>query len=395
MALEIEWLVHLLSFLMNDVKKDVKQKATDAMNAVAQCSGNKDLEKFASTIVKAQEAAKNVPDCVEELAGCIFVQNVEAPALAVLTPVLVRGLKERNEGTQRRCCVTVDNMCKLIDDYREGEPLLAEVRRLVDKAAESISDPDAREMAEKASKSIAKMADAGIFIEQDFKTYATKGGISCEDLNEDEFKFCSKAAYQLVKAKKPSKAGEAFAVFGFDAAACESMIEAMSNSGAAEEVEFIDDDAESPDLYKGSFSLAYGTVTLLRETKLHLKKNKFYGLLGPTNCGKTTMMRAISQEKVEGFPRRDELITIFVEHDIHETEIEPPSEEWPTGKLNIDLCGWEFVVHTCNNLYKKDPPVTEEIVQKTLGEIGFKNKDKGINLKAAADMCNPITTYSG
>jgi len=32
---------------------------------------------------------------------------------------------------------------------------------------------------------------------------------------------------------------------------------------------------------------------------------------------------------------------------------------------------------------------------KTLGEIGFKNKDKGINMAAAADMCNPITTYSG
>merc|ERR1712193_229938 len=37
----------------------------------------------------------------------------------------------------------------------------------------------------------------------------------------------------------------------------------------------------------------------------------------------------------------------------------------------------------------------EEIVLKTLGEIGFKNKDKGVNLTAAADMNNPITTYSG
>merc|ERR1719238_925733 len=147
LALEIEWLVHPLSILMNDIKKDVKDKAKRAMSAVASCSGNKDLEKFGACIVKAQEAAKNVPDCVEELAGCIFVQNVEAPALAVLTPVLVRGLNERNEGTKRRCCVIVDNMCKLIDDPREGKPLLAEVRDLVAKAVDAISDPDAREMA--------------------------------------------------------------------------------------------------------------------------------------------------------------------------------------------------------------------------------------------------------
>merc|ERR1719375_2636367 len=207
--------------------------------------------------------------------------------------------------------------------------------------------------------------------------------------------YCSKAAFQLVRAKASSKAGTAFAPLGFDAQACSSMIDSMSNCDAAEEIEFIDDDAESADLYKGSFSLAYGTVTLLRETKLHLKKNKFYGLLGATNCGKTTLMRAISQEKVEGFPKRDELVTIFVEHDVHEEQIEPPSKEWPTGKLNIDLCGWQFVVHTCNNLYKKDPPISEEVVLKTLGEIGFKNKERGVNVTAAADMNNPITTYSG
>merc|ERR1711981_1052967 len=50
---------------------------------------------------------------------------------------------------------------------------------------------------------------------------------------------------------------------------------------------------------------------------------------------------------------------------------------------------------TCNNIYKKDPPVTEEVVLQTLGEIGFKNKERGVNLTAAADMNNPITTYSG
>merc|ERR1719183_1728012 len=161
------------------------------------------------------------------------------------------------------------------------------------------------------------------------------------------------------------------------------MIESMITVGVAEEIEFVDDDAAAPDLYKGSFSLAYGTITLLRETKLHLKKHKFYGLLGPTNCGKTTLMRAISQEKGEGFLKRDELVTIFVEHDVHETEIEPPSKEWPTGKMNIDLCGWEFVVHTCNVHYGKTPAISEETALKALGDVGFKNLKTGVNTKAA------------
>ena len=174
LALEIEWLVHPLSILMNDIKKEVMEKAAAAMTAVAACSGNQDLEKFSATIVKAQKSAKNVTECVEELAGCIFVQNVEGPALAVLTPVLIRGLNSRHEPTMRRCCVIVDNMCKLIDDLREGSPLLAEVRHLVLKASEAMSDPDSREMAEKATHSINKLADAVPFIEQDFKAHAAK-----------------------------------------------------------------------------------------------------------------------------------------------------------------------------------------------------------------------------
>jgi len=214
-------------------------------------------------------------------------------------------------------------------------------------------------------------------------------------LSADELAYASDAAFQLVKAKKPNQAAEAFAVFGWKADACVSFVTAMCEAGKDKEAEFVDDDAASPDLYKGSFSLAYGTITLLRETRLHLKKNKFYGLLGPTNCGKTTLMRAISQEKVEGFPKRDELVTIFVEHDVHETEIEPPSKEWPTGKMNIDLNGWQFVLHTCNVYFKKQPPIEEAVVLKTLGEIGFKSKSLGVNMRAAADMDNPITTYSG
>jgi len=253
MALEIEWCTHSLSILMNDIKKEVCAKAKTAMVNVSQCSGNKDLEKFTGTIIKAQESAKNVTECVEELAGCIFVQNVEAPALAVIAPVLVRGLNERTETTKRRCCVIIDNMCKLIDDPREGTPLMAEIRSLVFKSTESISDPDARELAVKANNSISKIAESGPYVEQDFKTFAANAQVSCDGLSDEQISFCSKAAYQLVKAKKPTRAGEAFKIFGFDAKAVESMVTAMANQDAVEEEEFFDDDAASPDLYKGSF----------------------------------------------------------------------------------------------------------------------------------------------
>lgn len=105
---------------------------------------------------------------------------------------------------------------------------------------------------------------------------------------------------------------------------------------------------------------------------MHLKRDRFYGLLGPNQCGKTTLMRAIAnalglrllsccrpvsapifrdlggfldvfgsiwwcfrgarppktsrhagiclEEQLEGFPKRDELKSVFVEHEIEDEE---------------------------------------------------------------------------
>ena len=117
--------------------------------------------------------------------------------------------------------------------------------------------------------------------------------------------------------------------------------------------DIFEDTEEGQDLYKGSFSLAYGALTLLNNCNVHLKRNRFYGLLGPNNCGKTTLMRAISNEQVEGFPKRDELKTVFVEHEIHEREVGEDDKGFPI--LNIDLCGVDWVVDCCNEVYKLEP----------------------------------------
>merc|ERR1711959_250752 len=63
----------------------------------------------------------------------------------------------------------------------------------------------------------------------------------------------------------------------------------------------------------------------LTNARLHLKRGKCYGLLGPNDCGKTTLMRAINNEQVDGFPPKSELRTAFVEHGIGESE---PECDW-------------------------------------------------------------------
>merc|ERR1711981_924843 len=156
------------------------------------------------------------------------------------------------------------------------------------------------------------------------------------------------------------------------------------------EEEIEDEDDEGVDLYKGNFSLAYGTLTLLRDTKMHLKRNRFYGLLGPNQCGKTTLMRAIANEQLEGFPKRDELRSVFVEHEIEDEEVGVQDDGFPI--LSVDKPGWWWVKHTCNEVYKIENPVDEDTVTELMKSIGFGYPG---GPDRAANLDNPVTSYSG
>jgi len=78
----------------------------------------------------------------------------------------------------------------------------------------------------------------------------------------------------------------------------------------------IDEDEDVEDLCNCTFSLAYGSKILLNNTTMRLKRGFKYGLMGPNQCGKTTLLKAIANDQVDGFPPSDEVRTIFMETDI-------------------------------------------------------------------------------
>merc|ERR1719311_1790331 len=129
------------------------------MEALCGCTGNKDLEPFLPAVVEAAQSISNTHKCVEKLAGCIFVQNVETPALAIMLPVLSRGLNDKSEEVKRTCCLIVDNMCKVVEDPAAVVPVMPKLGPLVKAAVEKISDPEARSVAERAYATMNKAAE--------------------------------------------------------------------------------------------------------------------------------------------------------------------------------------------------------------------------------------------
>merc|ERR1719482_1695134 len=217
-------------------------------------------------------------------------------------------------------------MCKVVEDPAEVLPVMPRLEPLVASSAEKIADPEARSVAERALGTLRKAAGKGEEtrkkVQQSEALALLKASLSDASGEEDLAIHVAALAAMAANMKNFDatawKDGVAF-VPSFEVAAEELRAKLQLASTPVEEED--EDDDDGVDLYKGSFSLAYGTLTLLRETKMHLKRGRFYGLLGPNQCGKTTLMRAIANEQLEGFPKRDELRSVFVEHEIEDEEV--------------------------------------------------------------------------
>jgi len=83
------------------------------MKEVCAVVGNRDIEPFIPSMVSCIARPTEVPECVHKLGATTFVQSVEAPALSIMTPLLIRGLKERATAVKRKSALIIDNMAKV------------------------------------------------------------------------------------------------------------------------------------------------------------------------------------------------------------------------------------------------------------------------------------------
>merc|ERR1711968_303292 len=75
-------------------------------------------------LISANANPKENVSALDRLMGTTFVSQVDRPTLAIIVPVLGRGLRDRDVQTKRKCCVVVDNMCKLVCDAKDVEPFV-------------------------------------------------------------------------------------------------------------------------------------------------------------------------------------------------------------------------------------------------------------------------------
>ncbi|KAI8065512.1 P-loop containing nucleoside triphosphate hydrolase protein [Gongronella butleri] len=333
----IPQVIPVVSDCMWDTKADVKKAATATMANVCKLIDNKDIERFIPAVIDCINHPENVPETIHLLGATTFVQEVDSPTLSLMVPLLSRGLQERATPIKRKSALIIDNMCKLVDDPEVAAPFLPILLPALNHVQDIVADPECRGVVQKALATLQRIKDAGatIFSAQEksdkvneaFKTLLPEVDAALVPVQE----YLISLALGLCTAKKFFKdqwikSLSPYVLAFVDQADVDVLIvkaldkceEAVTPKDPEEE------DDEGEDLCNCEFSLAYGAKILLNRTALRLKRGRRYGLCGANGCGKSTLMRAIANEQVEGFPPKSELKTVYVEHDIDGSEADTP-----------------------------------------------------------------------
>ncbi|KAG0064451.1 translational elongation factor EF-1 alpha [Linnemannia elongata] len=343
-------IVPILSASMWSTRPEVQEEATKTTTACFDVVGNPDLTKSIPFLVGCIKNPEEAPECIHQLASTTFVTTVEAPTLAIMNPLLIRGLAERAPAIQRQTAVIIDNMCKLVENPAHAHQFLPKLLPGLDRMIEIGASPELRSVAERARATLVRVGggekaheDASVNIayevkpaevfEQIKKSLGQK--VKIDDFVKTSLNYSAGLCSELVTARD------------FEAQAWHASIEPylvtfVSKDDAkrvATEVHkyFVEFDAKNTrdnaaveDVEEGEllcdceFSLAYGGMILLNKTRLNLRRGQRYGLCGPNGVGKSTLMRAIADGQLEGFPPADELRTVFVEHNLQAEEADLP-----------------------------------------------------------------------
>jgi elongation factor 3 len=343
-----------ISQCMWDSKPEVQKAATNALLAICNTISNPDLKPFIPQLVRAIEQPSEVPETIYKLAATTFVTTVEAPSLAIMAPILHRGLSEPAQAILRQTAVIIDNMCKLVEVPAHAEQFLPKLLPGLDRVIKTAADPELRNVATKARTTLVRVGggkadivieDAAIktrqqldaavatiktVIEQtDAKALAMFDALvmdymanfctALDDLHDYNHEAWTKMSPIIEAIVAPAQAADIISTLNTHF----SDIHAKTGSKDSD----VDPD-EGEELCNCEFSLAYGSMILLNNTRLRLTRGQRYGLCGPMQCGKSTLMRSINNGQLDGFPTADALKTVFVEHNLQAIDAGKSVEEF-------------------------------------------------------------------
>eukprot|EP00850_Spirogloea_muscicola_P017739 SM000155S01668 [mRNA] locus=s155:261471:283828:+ [translate_table: standard] len=145
-----------LTEVLTDTHPKVQTAAQLALQQVGGVVKNPEIAALVPTLlVGIASPNEHTKESLDLLLQTTFVNSVDAPSLALVVPIVHRGLRERSAETKKKAAQIVGNMCSLVTEPKDMLPylqlLLPELKKvLVDPI------PDCRAVASKALGSLMK-----------------------------------------------------------------------------------------------------------------------------------------------------------------------------------------------------------------------------------------------
>ena len=299
------------------------------------------------------DPVKLTENALDALIGTTFINDVDVPTLALLVPVLTKGMRERAVKLKRQSALVIGNMCKLVNNPKTAAQFYPVLKPVLERGIEEIAVEEVRkvcthslETLERVSNEAAVLSDAVMNLDQlieAIKSSLSKHGVADVSKYDTLITHMAKCCHGLVLADNRATGDWSASIVpyatGFVSQEVASTVsdEVTVLGTAALSAEKKDLEDEEEDLCNAQFSLAYGTRVLLHQTPFRVKIGRKYGLVGPNGAGKSTLMKAISGGNLQGFP--EHLITVYVECEIIGEKADMTVIEYIMSDDKIIKCG--------------------------------------------------------
>eukprot|EP00897_Mesotaenium_endlicherianum_P004938 jgi/Mesen1/4472/ME000228S03455 len=125
-----------LTEVLTDTHPKVQAAAQTALQQVGSVIRNPEIASLVpSLLVGIADPNEHTRSSLDLLLQTTFVNTVDAPSLALLVPIVHRGLRERSSETKKKAAQIVGNMCSLVSDPKDMLPyrnlLLPELRKVL------------------------------------------------------------------------------------------------------------------------------------------------------------------------------------------------------------------------------------------------------------------------
>lgn len=114
-----------LTEALTDSHPKVRESGKSALRDIGSVVRNPEIASISNALLNAlEDPNKYTPEALQQLQSTSFVHSIDAPSLALVMPIITRGLKDRGGDAKKKSALIVGSMCSMINDAKDLIPYM-------------------------------------------------------------------------------------------------------------------------------------------------------------------------------------------------------------------------------------------------------------------------------